>query len=462
MVDNDFYPRDPQKMFKKAEKKFAQALTKRLMPSNAILMMPRNTLILCTLMVFSYAGTAQERTSQKVTLLQVYTYAQQNYPLIQDTGLINELEKVNLEVIKRSALPKIDLNGLGQLQSENIQLDLGTQAIEGPLETYNAYLSAEYDLYDGGKKRAEKNIQRASSSVERKSLDVALRSLKDRVNTLLFALSLSKKQQRIFQTSKEDLDVDIETLRSGYDNGTVLESEVSKLMVRQLELTSDIIKLQGDINSYAAMLEQLTGKTFPADVQFEMPVMPKNFITDEITRPEQALFDSQKSLFAARETSIAASLRPKVALFAQGGIGNPNPLNFSDFDDSPYALGGVKLSWNFLDFGKGKKERELLRIQQEQIEVDRDIFLFDIQSQSKEYLAKIKALEEQIANDAAIVGLQQEILEQSKVQLDNGVINSSEYVTQINTAINAEQQLEFNRIQLQQFTIEYLTLIGQL
>jgi len=405
---------------------------------------------------------AQDTKPNSITLLQAYGYAQENYPLIKDSKLIDDIETLNLALIKKTGLPRVSLNGVGQIQTENTELTLGTTTLNAPLETYNAYLSAEYDIYDGGKKKADSEIQIASSTVERNSLDVQLRNTKDRVNALLFAISLSRKQKLILETSKADLEVNITTLETGYNNGTVLESEVSKLKVRQLELTSDLIKLKGDINAYFAMFQQLTGKALSDDVQFEIPVLSTTYDLGEITRPEQELFKSQKSLFAAQEASIAASLKPKVSLFAQGGIGNPNPLNFSDFEDSPYALGGLKLNWNFLDFGKGKKQKELLKVQQYQIDVDQEVFLFDVQSSAKEYQEKIKALEEQIVNDRSIVSLQKDILKQSKVQLDNGVISSSEYVTQVNSSINAEQNLEFNRTQLQQYIIEYLTLIGKL
>ncbi|WP_299530700.1 TolC family protein [Ulvibacterium sp.] len=407
----------------------------------------------------SFLGLGQ---SNSVQLSEAYQWAEQHYPLVKDSDLITKIEAINLKNISKTKLPKISLNGQGQLQSENINIPLGENAINAPLETYSAYLGVDYDLYDGGIKKAQKASEIASANVERKSLEVQLRSLKDRINVIVFVIALSRKQKQILQTSREDLRVNIQSLQSGFENGTVLESEVSKLKVRQLELTSEIIRTEGDIRTYISLLEQLTGKTFPEDVQFELPYVVPTFQSETINRPEEALFDNQKSLFAAQEASIAASTRPKISLFAQGGVGYPNPLNFSDINTATYALGGVKLKWDFLDWGKGKKERERIKLQQQQIEVDRELFLFDIDSDRMEYREKIAALQAQIANDEAIVVIQKDILAQSQVQLDNGVINSNDYVTQVNAALNAEQQLEFNKIQLQQTITNYLTLIGQL
>ena len=407
------------------------------------------------------SGLHAQIAHSTIALEELYKEAHANYPLVKDATLIDKIEAVGLAVISKSALPKISIEGRGQVQSENIELNLGTTAFQAPLETWNTALNIDYNLYDGGSTKAQKKIETASASVNRKSLEVQLRTLKDQVNTLLFAILLSRKQQLIFENSKEDLESNIGTMQAAYENGTALESEVAKLKVRQLELVSDIVSIGRDMATYFLLLEQLTGKTFPRDVQFTVPGLftPDTNVVD---RPENQLFDSQKSFYAAQEASIAASTLPKISLFAQGGIGNPNPLNFSDLNTTTYALGGVKLNWDFIDFGKGKKERQRLQLQQEQIEVDRELFLFDIESKSREYRERIKATQQQISNKSGIVDLQRNILAQTKVQLDNGVINATDYVTQLNATLNSEQELEFNKTQLQQLQIEYLTLLGQL
>jgi len=404
---------------------------------------------------------AQEKPSSTLKLEEAYQLARNNYPLIKDAELINRIEEINLEAIKRGQLPQLSLNGNAQVQTENFELPAGETTLEAPLETWNTYLEMDFNLYDGGLTKAQKQIERSSSQVEHSSLEVQLRGLKDQVNTLLFAISLGRKQTEILKTSKDDLASNVATLQAGFENGTVLESEVSKLKVRQLELVSDIIATNADIETYFALLEQLIGQQLARDTEFVMPVgsVEQEY---ELQRPEQILYDEQKLLLDAQKASITANGMPKVSLFAQGGLGNPNPLNFADFSTAAYALGGVRLQWDFFDFGKRKKEKESLVVQQDQIEVDRELFLFDIESDVKEYKNEIGALQEQITNNEAIVGIQKDILDQSKVQLDNGVINSNDYVQQLNAYINAQQELELNKIQLQQSIINYLTLVGQL
>ncbi len=422
----------------------------------------KKTIVIIVLVFSINSLYAQEDVGNSINLEQAYQWANSNYPLIKDANLIDQIEAVNLDIIKKESLPSLSVNGRAQYQSENIELATGNTVLAAPLEIWNASVNVDYDLYDGGIKKAQKDIEIASANVNRKSLEVQLRNLKDRVNTLVFAIALSRKQEQILQTSIDDIDVNIKTLQSGFENGTVLESEVSKLKVRRLELNTDLIKTKGNVSTYITLLEQLTGKTLPKDVQFITPTELVSSSALAMNRPEEELYDSQKSLIAAQEASIAASTMPKISLFAEGGVGNPNPLNFADFNTSTYGLIGAKLNWNIFNFGKSKKEREKLKIEQDQIEVDRETFLFDLDNDVKEYLEQIETIKLQIENNEQIVALQTDILNQSRVQLDNGIINSSEYITQLNAKLNAENQLELNRVELQQININYLTLIGQL
>jgi len=421
-----------------------------------------NFVILVVLILGIQHISAQTVSQETVSLQNAYGWANDHYPLVKDTDLIDEIEKLNLDIIKKDGLPKISLNGVGQLQTENVEFPTGNQTLAAPLETYNVYVHAEYNLYDGGKKSAEKELQKASSAVERNSLKVQKQSIKERVNVLFFAINLTKKQQQIIETSIADLEANLASLQAGYDNGTILESEVSKLKVRLLELETSRIDLRVNLQAYLDMLGHLTGKTLSQNVQFIVAETSLGSTNLDITRPEQDLFQSQQSLIAAQEASIATSLQPKISLFAQGGVGNPNPVNFSDFNTSPYALGGIKLQWNFLDFGKSKKQKQVLKVQQQQIAIDQEIFLFDVTSEAKEVVQNMAALKEKIINDAKIVALQKEILQQSRAQLTNGVINSSEYITQTNALIASEQNLEFNKIKLQQEKVAYLMLLGKL
>ena len=425
---------------------------------------PKSTkVLLFVLLISPIIGWSQQ---EALTLNEAYKLAESNYPLIKDQALLESISEYNLELINRKRLPTINLVGLGQLQSDNLQIgEEGSNSpinIDVPLESYRGYLDLDFNVFDGGTTNANRAIEKSQLKVNQQALKVKLRNLKDRVNVLFLNILLQKQQQSLIKTSIENIEVSIEMMQSGFDNGTVLESELSKLKVRKIELESEEINLEGNIKATTALLTELLGTPLTSETKLLLPDTVMQQSNLDISRPEEQLFEFQTNLLEAQKGKINASRLPKLSLFAQGGIGYPNPLNFADISNSTYALGGIRLNWNVFDWGIAKKEKEKIEIIKEQIAVDREIFEFNINQQQDNFLEKIEALNLQIEKDKAIVKLQSEILEQSSVQLQEGVINSNEYLIQVNNELSARQQMQLHLVRKQKLQIEYLTLYGKL
>ncbi|MEH0154556.1 TolC family protein [Limibacter armeniacum] len=416
--------------------------------------------LLCTFIVLIQPKLFAQET---LALEDAYALVENNYPLAGQRQLNTQLSEINQQLLDKERFPVVRAKAEGTLQSDNISLagDLPF-GLDLPLESYKAYLDINYSLYDGGIVKAQRELEEAQLNVTQQNLEVRLRTLKDRVNQLFFAIQLSRQQQQLLSTSINDIETNMATMKAGLANGVVLESEVAKLQVRKLELQSDSVKLLGDVKAYFSVLERLTGKSLSTTTELKLPNMTLSELDTAITRPEQQLYQFQQELIRAKEATISADKRPKLMLFAQGGIGYPNPLNFPDISNSLYALGGLRLDWKLIDWGKANREREKLQVQVLESEADRKTFEFDITSQQREYMEKVVALRVQLENDQQIVTLQQQILEQTEVQLQEGVINSNDYLIQVNAELAAKQKLELHKVQLQQLQITYLTLIGKL
>ncbi len=402
-----------------------------------------------------------------LTLTEAYQMVEQNYPMARNAPLLDQASALNQEVINKNRLPALTANAEARIQTENVTLMSGDPNglnFQVPLESYKVYVGFDYKLYDGGMSAAQRQIEEASLQVNQKTLEVNLRALKDRVNQLFFGILLARQQQTLLRTSIESINTNIEILQAGYDNGTVLQSEVSKLKVRSLELASDNARLEGNLKAYASVLSELLGTQIALDTQLVLPDALQAPLTGnmELSRPELDLYEQQSKLINAQEGIFDASRKPVMSLFAQGGIGYPNPLNFVDINSSTYALGGVRMGWNITDWNKSKREKEKLRVQQSQNQLSKETFVHDIRSRDGEFQEKINALKEQLENDLRIVDLQMEILEQTEVQLANGVINTNDYLLQVNAELSARQQYELHAVQLKQLEIDYLTLIGLL
>jgi len=401
-----------------------------------------------------------------LSLEEAYVTVENNYPLIKDSRLIEKISETNLTLLKKKRLPTVNLVGTAQIQSENVGIGSNDPSspinIDVPLESYRGYLDLNYDLFDGGLTKANKEAEKLQLEVNQQALRVSLRTLKDQVNVLFLNILLLKQQKNLLIISKEDIISNIQLLQAGFDNGTVLESELAKLKVRKIELESEEIDVEGNIAANLEVFSKLLGVSLTKTTQLVLP----NSLFDEanisISRPELQLFDYQSDFLEAQKAKINAGRLPKLSLFAQGGVGYPNPLNFADVSTSTYALGGLRLNWNLFDWGIAKKEKSKINLQKEQLVVDQEVFEFDITKQEDDFMQRLKSLDLQIKKDEEIVALRSEIQKQSSVQLQEGVINSSDYLIQVNAELSAKQQLELHYIQKQKLQIEYLTLFGKL
>ncbi len=407
---------------------------------------------------------AQELT--ELDLKEAHRLAKLNYPLSEERFLLQKISEVNLLLLKKNRLPVLSFNAEGRLQSDNVQIGGNDPNfpinVDVPLESYKAYLGLNLDIYDGGVNSAQKKIEEANETANQEALKVKLRSLKDRINLVFFNIQLARQQRDLLNTSLLDIEASIKTSESKVNNGVLLVSELNKLKVRRLELLSDQEKLNGDISAFISVLESLIGSSISENVVLNFPsiyTLPANL---RLSRPEQDLYDAQKEVLKAQKNITNASKKPRLSVFGEGGLGYPNPLNFSDVESSFYGVVGVKLSWRFLDWGQGRKEKEKIDLQIKRSETDKLTFEFDLLSRKQEFIKRIKAIEKQILNDQEIAELQSQILSQTNNQLRNGVINSSDYLQQINAELKAKQQLKLHEIQLEQLKIEYLTLFGSL
>lgn len=417
--------------------------------------------------VFIITGLVYVNGQQSIlNLEEAYNLAETNYPLIEDAPLLESISETNIQILNRQRLPKLSLVGVGQLQSENLQIggaDPNSPInIDVPLESYRGYLDLDYALFDGGMTKASKQSEKLQLQVNRQALKVDLRNLKDQVNTLFLNVLLLRRQKDLLRLSMENMLSNIDMMQAGFDNGTVLESELSKLKVRKIELESEEINLQGNIDASLEVLSKLLGTPLTNETQLQLPgaLFDNKYLN--ITRPEQQFFDYQSNFLEAQKEKINATRMPRLSFFAQGGFGYPNPLNFSDINTSTYGLGGLRLNWNVFDWGVAKKEKEKIELRKEQIAIDREVFEFNINQQQENFRKKLGAIDRQIKKDEEIVGLQSEILKQSEVQLQEGVINSNDYLIQVNAELSARQQMELHLVQKQKLQIEYLTLFGKL
>ncbi|MEM8909991.1 MAG: hypothetical protein AAGD05_19230, partial [Bacteroidota bacterium] len=107
------------------------------------------------------------------------------------------------------------------------------------------------------------------------------------------------------------------------------------------------------------------------------------------------------------------------------------------------------------DWKKSSLEKEILSLQAQQLQHTEATFDFNMDAQVANYQAEIQRLQAQLVHDQKIVQLQADLLEQLAAQLDEGVITSVDYLSQVNAELTARQNLLIHQTQLHQTQLEF-------
>ena len=410
------------------------------------------------LLATAKAVSGQQRS--ELTLTEAYALLEDNYPLLKNIPLTEAAYQAEINQLRSARKPTIQFKTDATLQSEQPGLDDTEQVplqIDLPLYSAKSYLEARYALYDGGLNRAQREQKEAQQRVDLQSLETERYTLRERVNQLFVGYLLNQKQTVILQTTLSDLQARRKALEAGLQYGTVLPSEVAQLRVRELEIEAQRSDLQYVNQGLLTTLSDLTGVVLSPETTLILPELPEPTTVPTLSRPEQVLFQQKKQALLANEELIAASRRPTLGFFAQGGVGYPNPLNFFDNQTAPYGMAGLNFQWNLINWKKQQHQREALSLQAQQIANQEETFTFNVNTQTGEYLATVARLTQQIENDQEIVELQADVLRQLAAQLEGGVITTTDYLAQVNAELQARQQLELHRIQLVRAQLEFLT-----
>ena len=398
--------------------------------------------------------------SAQVTLEECVRLAQDNYPLIRKYDLLNQTKEVNLSDINKSWLPQINVYGQGTVQNEvpsfpeslaGMISQTGTD-ISGLNEwQYKIGADISQNIWDGGASKTGRKIERAEDAERKASLDVQLYAIRERVEDLYFGILLIEEQCRQTRNMQTLLQSNLDKLRAMYENGTALQSDVDMVEAQYLSTSQQLIQAESTAESYRKVLEIFTGKSLAGQELVKPDAsIPQDLLPD---RPELRLFEAQLQTNEARNASVTASTMPRIGLFAQAYYGYPGLDYFESMmsrDLSFNILAGVKVSWNIGAFYHKKNDRRKLHLSSNHIAVERDVFLFNTNMQTRSQLDHIDELKAVMEKNGRIVELRTNVRKAAEAQLDNGVIDATDLLTKLTDEKQARLNASYQEIQLLQ------------
>ena len=403
----------------------------------------KHTLLIFLLLVISISVKSQ-------TLEECLAKARENYPEIKRHDLIRQCRDFNVSNAMRCWLPQVTLSAQASWKNEVPEFpdamnkmfeSTGTRFDGFQNDQYHVALNVNQTIWDGGASSSSKKLAEAQAYAEQKQSDVALYALEERVEDIYFSILLLDNRAEQMQKSIELLESNLHKVEAMLKNGTAMSSDKDMISAELLTARQSLEQIKTTDVSYRRMLSHLIG----CEIEGKLS-RPENVeITSmQSARPELAMFSARRSMFDAERTKYNVAVRPRFSLFAECNYGYPGYDLFRSMQNSDWRFNtmlGVRMTWQLGSLYTRKNNMRKIEAEQQKIDVDREVFLFNTQLKTIAENEEITRLEKMIDSDSSILRLRQNVRKANESKYENGV-------TDINTltrAINDETQASLAR-----------------
>jgi outer membrane protein TolC len=417
-------------------------------------------ILVCSFLVLSKMICAQDKTV--LTLEQCYAFVAGNSPLAKQKALTVIAGNMAEKNQNLKWLPQIDLNAQASYQSAVTSFPVKLPNVtvdELSKDQYRGTLEIIQPVYDGGLISGQKKLQHITTSIESQKVEVDLYQLKLKVNGYFFTALLMDENTALMNLVKEDLNNAIKKVSAQAVNGIATNSNVDVLKAEFLKTSQKVIEFNAVKKEAVQMLEILTGTVIPLNTSFERPGKPDDVSATTIMRPEIKLFDFQKQQLQQQTKLIASKSNPKLSFFANGGYGRPG-LNMLKNEFQWFYTGAVKLSIPITNQFTKQKEKNVLKLQEQVVEKQKENFLVNNRQLLVQQKNEVEKFEELASVDVEIVALRKKIKENASFKLANGIITSTDYITELNAENQSVLNLKLHEIQYLQAQCNYKLILG--
>ncbi len=385
--------------------------------------------------------------AQTLTLEECYTLAKQNYPLIKRQNLVEKTKDYTVQNAAKGWLPQIQIIGQATYQNDVIQfpIHLPNMTVD-PLskDQYKVFTDIQQNIYDGGIIAHQKKIATLNAEIELQKTEVETDQLEIRINQIYFGILQTEEQLQQVELTKSDLSNGLKKAEIQLENGVIFRSNVDILKAQIISLDQKKIELLSVKKSFLQMLSFFIQKNLDENTTFVKP--EKILIQTENKRAELQLFDLQKRILEQQKENINSKNLPKIGAFFQGGYGKPG-FNMLKNEFDLFYIGGLRLNIPISGFYTKKNDLALVETQQQEIDVQKENFLFNQQFQSIQNNNDLEKIQKLIEKDDELILLRESIKNASFAQLENGVITTSDYLREVNELDRTKNQKIAHEIQ---------------
>ncbi|HNW51932.1 MAG TPA: TolC family protein [Prolixibacteraceae bacterium] len=407
---------------------------------------------------------ALAEAQEKLDLTICREMARQNYPKMKQVELIQKISDLKEKNNKTAYLPQMDVKGQATYQSDvtSIPIDLSRFNMEipsVPKDQYKVYLDLKQTIWDGGMTRSRNQLEAASLESDLQKIEADVYQINGMVDTYYFNWLIVLQNEQVLSAQMEVLGKQVERLENAEKAGAAREKDIEKLKAETLLLKQKQIDLASKRVSIAEILSILTGKEIKPDA---VPQIPADGLgkANELKRPEYQLFDLQQKQLLASDRLLNSTRMPSVYAFGQAGYGRP-ALNMLSTEFDTYYMVGVGVSWRIFDWQNVSRNKKMNSLQREVIGTVQSDFEQKQKIQLADASSQLSDLKQLIASDEEILALRKKISATASSELENGVITSTDYLSDLNSETVALINYATHKIQLVQATVNYNNILGK-
>lgn len=393
---------------------------------------------------------------QAQTLDECQRAAEKHYPIIKRYDLIAKTTDLTVKNIQKGWLPQVTAAAQATYQSavaawpdhlQSMFQQVGLKMKGLRKDQYKLSIDVQQPIYDGGAISGQRKIASQEGKVQEAENEVNLYQVRQRVNELYFSLLLLDEQIKLNDDVKALLQSSEQKLSAMVKGGTAATSDYENVRAERLsaEQANESLKAQ------KLMLSRILSVFCGIEVNHLQKPQALDAAVSANTRPEMRLFDNQLRLSEVQEKALDARLKPHLGLFAQGFYGYPGLNMFEDMMQHKWSLNGlvgVKLSWNIGALYTHRNDKARLRLQREQIENAREVFLFNNSIDEIQQKENINRYRKMMQNDDEIIDLRTHIRKAAESKLAHGIIDVNSLLREINNENAAKAQQAIHEIDM--------------
>lgn len=291
-------------------------------------------------------------------------YAQEGLLILIESAHQNELvdiykqnqktAELNLDSLRSSYLPRIDIGARGVFVDETGSIDVG--------QTYTAFAEANVVLFDGFKRENANDELKQRAYASETDLNAYKKKLSLQIAQYYYRLLNIQSDIEAQEQNKKLLQQELVRQKRFLDVRIVTEEDVERINAALANADYQIAQLNYDTDELKAFLQTLTGIEIDSLIRSELQA-PDYSHVEEFDSIKVLRHQSSAMYYAAEQST--SSYLPSVTL--------NDTYSFYDYDDEPSSFPidradqqnrlTLNLKMNLVDFSAGSKQKEALMAQ---------------------------------------------------------------------------------------------------